>query len=337
MGDWIREARERTLALVGDLTERQLRAPPMEIVNPFLWEIGHVAWFQEKWTLRHSLGRPPLRADADELFDSVNIAHDTRWDLNFPSRGEVLDYVRGVRDAVLADDVPEFFLRYTVFHEDMHDEAFTYMRQTLGYPAPAFEREAAPEAGPLPGDVEVPGGTLMMGAPRDGGFCFDNEKWEHPVEVAPFRIARAPVTQAEYAAFVADGGPLPVYWRDGRRRDFDRWVALEPHRPVSHVDWNQAQAFCAWAGRRLPTEAEWGGGWGRRVGNVWEWTASDFGPYPGFEPDMYAEYSAPWFGTRKVLRGGAWATRSRLIRRTWRNFFPPDRRDIIAGFRTCAP
>ena len=78
--------------------------------------------------------------------------------------------------------------------------------------------------------------------------------------------------------------------------------------------------------------------WGCRqmIGNVWEWTSSDFRPYPGFVPDAYRDYSLPWFGTHKVLRGGAWTTRARLLRNTWRNFYTPDRRDVWVGFRTCA-
>jgi iron(II)-dependent oxidoreductase len=255
--------------------------------------------------------------------------------------------------------------------------------------------------------VEVPGGTFLLGATADEPFVVDNEKWAHPVEVRPFAIARAPVTQAEFTAFVEDGGyrrrPLwnpagwrwreeagaehPVYWRresggQWLRRDFDRWVGLEPDRPALHVNWYEADAYCRWAGRRLPTEAEWemaaaGPGpkrrfpWGQAppsvahanldgraagcvdvgavpggdsacgcrqmLGNVWEWTASDFQPYPGFAADPYREYSAPWFGTHKVLRGGCWATRGRLLRNTWRNFSRPERRDVWAGFRTCAP
>jgi iron(II)-dependent oxidoreductase len=222
------------------------------------------------------------------------------------------------------------------------------------------------------------------------------------------------VTQAEFAAFVDDGGysrrslwsdegwhwrqqaegGCPLYWERQTgdswwRREFDRWVPLEPHLPVVHVNWHEAQAYCRWLGRRLPTEAEWeaaaatvpgmadslgkhkrrfpwgetdpsparanldwrAGGrrdvsglplgdsaWGCRqmIGNVWEWTADDFLPYPGFVTDPYKEYSAPWFGTHKVLRGGCWASRSRLLRNTWRNFYRPDRRDVWAGFRTCA-
>jgi iron(II)-dependent oxidoreductase len=417
IGEWTLDARRRTFELVADLDDAQLLGPRLAIVNPLLWEIGHVAWFQEKWALRHALGEPPVRADGDALWDSSAVAHDTRWDLPLPTRAETLAYMTEVRDRVLdrlarrPDDARLLhFALYAVFHEDMHDEAFTYTRQTHGWPAPRLSGVAAEAAaeGPLPGDVEVAGGTRLLGAPPGDAFVFDNEKWAHPVEVAPFAIARAPVTQAEFAAFVADGGygrrdlwseegwawraaggfSHPVYWSGGRggwrRRDFDRWVALEPHRPVLHVSWHEAQAYCRWAGRRLPTEAEWETAaaldttsgvkrrfpWGdappsarharldarglgaadvgacpegdtpagvrQMTGNVWEWTASAFAPYPGFVPDDYVDYSQPWFHTHKVLRGGCWVTRARLLRNTWRNFYPPHRRDVWAGFRTCA-
>jgi ergothioneine biosynthesis protein EgtB len=232
------------------------------------------------------------------------------------------------------------------------------------------------------------------------------------VEVSPFQIARAPVTQAEFAGFVDDqgyarrelwsfegwrwrareGAAQPLYWRrEGTawlRRHYERWVALEPHAPMVHANWYEAEAWCNWAGRRLPSEAEWelaasgaapgeptqrrraypwgdaepggahalldaasvgcadvaaypagdsGCGCRQMLGNVWEWTESAFYPYPGYVVDYpYEEYSAPWFGNHRVLRGGSWATRAGLIRNTYRNFFQPHRRDIIAGFRTCA-
>ena len=498
---WVHDARERTCELVADLSDSQLMGPRLLTVNPLLWEIGHVAWFQEKWVLRvarpesskgvrnpkdrhalriHAQGVPPLpslRADADALYDSAAIPHDVRWDLPLPGREETLRYLTEVRDRAIEklqgrqltqEDI--YFTLLSVFHEDMHTEAFTYTRQTLGYPAPRLqiadcrlqiEKSASSNLqsaicnlqshteGPLPGDVLIPGGLFQMGAARDEPFVFDNEKWAHPVQVQPFAIAKAPVTQAEFAAFVTDGGyrqprfwsedgwswrtqagaEHPVYWQGQSsgswlRRDFDRWVPLEAHRPVLHVNWHEAMAYCSWAGRRLPTEVEWevaaaaepqspaqrtedrglriespdsildprssilnplqvaprkrrfpwgdslthhsphtthhsppanldwqamgcvdvadfaGGdsafGCRQMIGNVWEWTASVFLPYPGFHADPYKEYSQPWFGTHKVLRGGCWASRSRLLRNTWRNFYLPERRDVWAGFRTCA-
>jgi iron(II)-dependent oxidoreductase len=256
----------------------------------------------------------------------------------------------------------------------------------------------------------------MLGGTPDLPFVFDNEKWAHPVQVSPFRIARAPVTNAEFAEFVADRGYArrelwsadgwawrerasalhPTYWRRDAGnawlvRRYDQVVPLDAHLPVIHVNWYEAQAYCRWANRRLPTEAEWelaasaelnrdgvsprpdkrrfpwgdvppaperanldghaGGcipvnllpagdspfGCRQMIGNVWEWTADEFGPFPGFTIDPYKEYSAPWFGgSHKVLRGGAYATRSRLIRNSYRNFYTPDRRDVLAGFRTCS-
>jgi iron(II)-dependent oxidoreductase len=418
LAGWVRDARRRTLDLIADLDDGQLLGPSLAIVNPPLWEVGHVAWFQERWILRHAGGLPPLRPNADALYDSAAVAHDTRWGLPLPTREETLRYLAGVEERVLERlggrprPGDAYFVLLSVFHEDMHGEAFTYTRQTFGYPAPRLTgaRGDSPEGGDAPwgGDAVVPGGTFRLGAEQGEAFAFDNEQWAHPVELREFAVARAPVAQAEFAAFVEDGGyrrrdlwgdagwawreraaaEHPVYWRRESgcwlRRDFDRWVPLEPYRPVIHVSWYEADAYCRWAGRRLPREAEWeaaasrpdGGGpkrrfpWGdddptpdranldgralgcvgvaahatgdspcgcrQLTGNVWEWTADDFGPYPGFAPGPYKEYSAPWFGDHKVLRGGCWATRGRMLRNTWRNFYRPDRRDVFAGFRTCA-
>ena len=215
---------------------------------------------------------------------------------------------------------------------------------------------------------------------------FDNERGAHAVVVAPFAIARRCVTEGEFADFVDDGGyaradlwsdagrgwlascgrAMPADWRrDGDAievREFDRWRPLARSRPVQHVNAFEAEAWCAWAGRRLPTEAEWQfaathgddpvdgdaldarhagpsaavAGRARFLGGVWEWTATAFEPYPGFVAGPYAEYSAPWFGDHRVLRGGSWATRSRLVHAGFRNFYLPGRHDPFVGFRTCA-
>ena len=425
LAEQVRDARARTLALVLDLDEDQLVGPRLAIVNPLRWEIGHVAYFHELWVLRGHCGEPPVRPDADRLYDSISIPHDDRWDLPLPSTPGTLAYMQTVLEREVAHltaagpSAPrDYLVQYAVFHEDMHTEAFTYTRQTLAYPRPrltlAGQPEPSWEAGPLPGDVGVPGGVFWLGASPAAGFVFDNEKWAHPVEVAPFRIARAAVTNGELVAFVEDGGyrrpdlwgedgwawrqarrlEHPCYWRQGpagwELRCFDAWGPLPPHAAAIHVSWYEAQAYCRWAGRRLPTEVEWEAAaageatadgcalaahkrrypWGEEppaphranldgpamgvidvaalpegdsafgcrqmLGNVWEWTDTTFGPYPGFTPDMYRDYSQPLFGTTKVLRGGCWATRSRLIRNTWRNYYGPDRNDVFAGFRTCA-
>ena len=422
------DARSATLAFVEGMDGDLLMGPKLATVNPMLWEIGHVAWFEEHFILKQLDGRAPVRPEADALYDSMRVAHDDRWDLPLPALAWTLGYGQEVRDAVLArlqgplaSETDSYLYRLVTFHEDMHVEAFTYTRQTLGLPLPGLtlvRRARDRVGGPLPGDVAIPGGTFMLGAARHASFVFDNEKWAHACESAPFAIARAPVTNSGFARFVeadgystrsywsdegwawlqASGVTLPGYWEgaagDWRLRRFASVIDLPPHQPVQHVNWHEANAYCAFAGRRLPTELEWeiaatgqptadgrslslvkrlqpwaspgeahasarlgnldgtGGGpvdvaahdagdsaFGCRqmMGNVWEWTASTFAPYPDFSADAYKEYSEPWFdGTRKVLRGGCWATRSRLVTPVYRNFFPPDRRDIFAGFRTCA-
>jgi iron(II)-dependent oxidoreductase len=415
------DTRRRTLTLIEGLDAAQLLGPRLPTVNPLCWEIGHTAYFYEYWILRQHLGLEPVLASVDSLYDSITIAHDDRWDLPLPGLEDTLAYMREVHDRVrrrVEDDGPDarrdYLLEYAVYHEDMHTEAFTYTRQTLEYPTPSIGAvPGALLAGPLVGDAQIPGGVFMLGATPQDGFVFDNEKWAHPVDVKPFAIARAAVSNAEFAAFVDSGGyrderfwdaaglswlrasalDAPRYWRrdaDGwEMRRFDRWEPLPPDAAVVHVCWHEAQAYCRWAGRRLPTELEWEvaaagqpdahGGlsgdkrrypWGhatpgpdlanldgralgtiavgalpdsdsafgcrQMIGNVWEWTQDTFGPYPGFTPDMYQDYSQPLFGLTKVLRGGAWPTRGRMIRNTWRTYYGPERNDVFAGFRTCA-
>lgn len=415
-------ARDRTLILLQGLSARQLMGPCLATVNPLRWEVGHAAYFYEYWLLRQHLGEPPMLADADQLYDSIHIAHDDRWDLPLPEMAATLEYMQEVLERVKArlvqgdDPQLDYLAQYAVFHEDMHTEAYTYTRQTLNYPAPDMGKSdyRMLDAGGLSGDADIPGGQFPLGATPQQGFVFDNEKWAHPVEIVPFSIAKAAVSNADYQAFVeaegysdrswwsdegwqwlqARGLQHPVYWRTAdagwQQKSFDQWVALPRNAAVIHVSWYEAQAYCRWAGRRLPTEAEWEVAaaaqpsengqtlsttkryfpWGddaphpdqanldgyalgavdvgahaagdsafgcrQMIGNVWEWTADTFGPYPGFTPDMYQDYSQPLFAQTKVLRGGAWATRARMIRNTWRTYYGPDRNDVFAGFRTCA-
>jgi len=342
-------SRKRLEQIIAPFHGERLLGPKLAIVNPPQWEIGHVGWFQERWCLREGTGKGSILKGADSLYDSSAIAHDIRWNLPLPSIGDTKRYLRNVQELVLErlERQPEneqlrYFVRLATYHEDMHGEAFHYTCQTLGYEdsSPQEENFAAGKAE----DLQISGGRFLLGAIEGGGeFVFDNEKWAHEVEVAPFSIAAAPVTNAQYLQFVEDGGNAPRYWREiggeWRERRFDKWIAVNGGEPVRHVDWNEARAYCTWAGRRLPAEAEFelalkhkDFSWGA----VWEWTASAFEPYPGFVIDPYADYSKPWFGTHKVLRGASFTTPRRMVRRTFRNFYQPHRGDVFCGFRTCA-
>ncbi len=345
------EARARTEWMTHDLEGERLLGPKLDIVNPPLWEIGHVAWFQERWCLRTAQSGAPMDSileGADALYDSSAVAHDMRWALPLPALEATRAYMAEVLERVRARLAREpenaallYYAQLCACHEDMHAEAFHYTRQTLGYRDPGAGAPAPLAAG---GDEDFAGGRFERGARPGPGFVFDNEKWAHEVEVAPFRMARAPVTNAEYLACVEQGGgAAPRYWRqeDGvwLQRRFDRWLALAPAEPVVHVSAIEAEAYCRWAGRRLPTEAEWelAALSGRlAAGGVWEWTASAFLPYPGFSPDPYEDYSQPWFGTHRVLRGASFSTPARLARTAFRNFYTPERADVFCGFRTCA-
>jgi len=367
-------AHQYTKALLADLADEQLHVPRLPIVNPFLWEYGHVAWFTENFCLRRAgqgdTRRPSMLADADRWYDSSRVAHDTRWSLDLPDRARTDAYVARVLEATLAalaraadgDEALTLF-RLALYHEDMHAEAFAYMRHTLAMPAPPLAQAGPADAGGRAGDVELDGGTFALGAPRGEGFVFDNEKWSHQVRVAPFAIARRLVTNAEFAAFVGDAGyrrddlwsAAGRRWRDESRREmprdwrrdgagfaertYDAWRPLHDAAPVRHVTAHEAEAYCRWRGRRLPTEIEWeAAAVSGAIGplGLWEWTSSAFAPYPGFTPDAYADYSAPWFGTHRVLRGASFATQPRLHHPRFRNFFLAERDDIFVGLRTCA-
>jgi iron(II)-dependent oxidoreductase len=349
-------SRSRLARIAAAFEGERLLGPRLAIVNPPLWEIGHVGWFQERWCLRlrpdGSLEKSILEK-ADELYDSSAVAHDTRWDLPLPSLEATRNYLSNVHDRVLErlrrepeNEALRYFVSLAIFHEDMHGEAFHYTCQTLGYRDPYEKEDLFPrKEKTAPADLEMQGGRFMLGAaPGKDPFVFDNEKWAHEVVVAPFRIARNPVTNAQYLEYVDAGGTPPRYWKkvDGAwmERRFDQLQPLRGDEPVRHVDWNEAQAYCRWAKRRLPTEAEWeyavstskDFSWDA----VWEWTSSAFEPYPGFVIDPYADYSKPWFGTHKALRGASFTTPRRLLRNTFRNFYMPDRGDVFCGFRTCS-
>jgi iron(II)-dependent oxidoreductase len=259
-----------------------------------------------------------------------------------------------------------------IAHEHQHNETMLQLLQMVdGYlPVRVDGAAAAEPVAPGPEMVDVAAGSYELGADA-AGFAYDNERPRHRVELDAFEIDRTPVTNAAFAEFVADtGAEPPRYWERGAdgwvNTVFGRHEALDPAKPVAHVTWHQADAFARWAQKRLPTELEWeaaasgadptranldglafgctpAGAYGdapadsgalQMLGDVWEWTCSDFAAYPGFEPFPYPEYSEVFFGdTYKVLRGGAWATRRDLIRTSFRNWDLPERSQIFSGFR----
>jgi iron(II)-dependent oxidoreductase len=371
------DARARLLALSSALPDA---VPCLPIINPPRWEIGHVAWFAERWCLRRrpdgGIAPPRFMDAADSWYDSSRIEHDQRWTLALPDPAATRAYLAGVLDALHAGlhesarngetgDGDLYFFLLALYHEDMHCEALHYTLQTLGLPAPQVRNmRQGPHAMGPGGELEFPGGTIELGARQHTGFAFDNEKWAHAHELRAFAIDRRPVNNGEFAAFVEDGGyarealwsreglqwllasglSAPGYWRRGsrgwERRAFDAWLPLAEHEPVLHVTAHEAEAWCRWAGRRLPTEAEWEcaaksfGPAFNPWGHAWQWTASDFVPYPGFAPDPYEDYSQPWFNTHRAVRGGSFATPERLLDPHFRNFYQPQRGDIFVGFRS---
>ena len=315
--------------------------------------------------------RPPRIAGPDAIFDSARLAHADRWSAPLPGRAELAATLQAQLDACLAalpgagdDDAAHYFHRLALFHEDMHGEAFAWSRATMGRPAAAgHETQNALPGGP---PLRLDGTEITVGrAPAAPGFSFDNEQPGRTVRLPPFEIDAAPLTQGAFLRFVEAGGYAdadfwpgaagawrreqavehPSRWRrDAARgweaRWFDRWQPLAGDAPLIHVNAWEAEAYCRWAGRRLPSAAEWECAardprfaWGR---SVWEWTADAFAPYPGFVAGPYADYSRPWFGDHRELRGGAFATSPRLHHPAYRNFFTPERTDVFAGFRTAA-
>lgn len=415
LADALRESREYTLAMYGHLEGAQWQVPMLEIVNPPAWELAHIGWFQEFFCRRWRPDDPggtriaSCLPGADQRFDSRTVPHDARWHLDYPPLAAIHGYLAETLAATLDDltasrEDDRHRFRLALFHEDMHGEALLMTLHTLGLAPPrrAHDPEPTPAVDSAR-EIHFPGGEFLQGTRRgDGEHAFDNEKWAHPVRVAPFSMDARPMSNGRFLAFVEEDGyarrefwtgegwrwreaataAAPRNWRrEGARwrmRWFDAWRELDPGEPLVQVNRHEAEAYCRWAGRRLPTESEWeyaarnGGGearypWGETVpqfspgldyrlprpvalpdpwpnaagtemmiGGVWEWTASAFAPYPGFETDAYSDYSQPWFHTHAVLRGGSFATRSRLVHSRWRNFYLPHRNDVFAGFRTCA-
>lgn len=361
-----------------------LAVPLRAEINPPLWELGHIGWFQEFWVARNperargaraNPATPRLRPGADALYDSSHVPHDSRWQLPLPDAtathamlaaqlDETLALLRAAGDGDGGGDDALYFFRLALLHEDMHHEAALYMARGLGVPIADARWQPKPLPAP-PAPLAFEARRWRLGSDPREGFAFDNELPGADVALAPFSIDAQAVRWAEFLPFVEMGGYEDPRWWTGPgwrwrqaqptkrprylHRDDNGWHcrlhgAWQPLRltdAACHLTPHEAEAWCRWAGRRLPIEAEWECAASMRPedfrwGDVWEWTASPFAPFPGFVPHPYRDYSAPWFDGRPVLRGASHCTQPRMRHPRYRNFFPAGRNDVPAGFRSCA-
>lgn len=349
--------------------------------DPPLWALGHLGWYQERWIARNLQRHQGERADpeaarlasidpaADACFDPVRAPHDVRWQLQPPDLDatrqylvETLETTLDLLDRATPDDDGLYVFRLALFHEDQRNEAFATVSQALGLAAPWLP---APVAVALRPPLVFPASKWPFGSGPDG-FTYDNERPVHLEPVLEFEIDAQAVTWEQYAEFVEDGGYDDARWwsadgwawvqREGRRsprhvdqlrhgvllQRFGQTVRVPMGQAVMHVSWFEADAWCRWAGRRLPTELEWelaafqGASRGFRWGQVWEWTAGTFRPFDGFQAGPDRRHSTPAFGTHRALRGASFATSERMRHAKFRHFLRPERDDAFTGFRSCA-
>jgi iron(II)-dependent oxidoreductase len=371
----LKGARELTLRLIEPVADEDLVAQFSPIMSPLVWDLAHIGWFEELWLIRRIAGSEPSLERFDDLYDAFQHRRGQRSKLPILTPSEARAYLETVRrhalrvlEAVQLDE-SDLLLRdayvygLVLQHELQHQETMLQTLQLSGvsYPAPPHDDLQAP---PRPEDVLVPAGPFTLGT-DDQPWAYDNEQPANVVELPAFWIERHPVTNERFAEFVEVGGyrerrywsddgwdwlreedvEAPLYWQRVRggweRRRFARWEPVPSAEPVQHISFYEAEAFAAWAGKRLPDEAEWEkaaqGAASDMLGEVWEWTSSAFTGYPGFTAFPYAEYSEVFFGDEyRVLRGGSWATDPLVARITFRNWDYPQRRQLFSGIRLAA-
>ena len=350
------DVRAATLALIAPLDRADLERQLDPVMSPLVWDLAHIAAYEDLWCVHRHGGVPLLRDDLAATYDAFETPRAVRGAIELLDLDGSLAYLEAVRERTLRalavhgpSDVHEMVLR----HELQHTET---MRQALFLGGlPGGEPATAPLVPAEPEWVDVPGGPAEMGARPADGFAFDNERPRHHVDLEPFRIARTPVATATWLTFAEGGGyERREWWSDegwAWKEEYDithpqGWDGVppatpDPARPVQHVSWFEADAFARSQGARLPTEQEWERAATRdqeraidAVGAVWEWTASAFTGYPGFVAHPYREYSEVFFDRGlRVLRGGSWAASPRVATRTFRNWDLPERRQIFSGVR----
>jgi gamma-glutamyl hercynylcysteine S-oxide synthase len=395
-------AREATLRLVEPVDDDQLVTQVSPIMSPLVWDLAHIGWFEDLWLIRRVANNEPSFDRFDDVYDAFRHPRGQRSRLPILTPPEALDYLESVRrhalevlEGVTFDDSDPLLRGAYVYglvlqHELQHQET---MLQTLQLSGSAYATLPHDDlrTPPKPEDVLVPAGSFTLGTNREP-WAYDNEQPAHVVELPAFWVERYPVTNERFAEFVEDGGyrkrrywsddgwqwlreervQAPLYWQQARggwvRRRFGGFEPVPPAEPVQHISFYEAEAVAAWAGKRVPAEAEWeraaqsadldaDANLGRELlgplpvarvatssvgcdcmlGDVWEWTSSAFTGYPGFMAFPYAEYSEAFFGDEhRVLRGGSWATDPLVARVTFRNWDYPQRRQLFSGVRLAA-
>lgn len=356
--DALDEARRRTLDLVAELDDDTVHRPLDPIMSPLVWDLGHIAAYEELWCVHRISGAPLLHPELAAAYDAFETPRAVRGEIELLDRPQALAYLDEVRERTLTvldehgeRDLHELALR----HELQHTET---MRQALflgGHPA-GSPNGSLPRVDTEPRWVEIPAGPFAMGAADDAArFAYDNEKPRHEAQTGAFRITRTPIANATFLRFVEGGGYVRREWWSDEgwawKEEYDithplGWTGAADDRPVQHLSWFEADAFARSLGARLPTEQEWekASTWDHggapalaAVGAVWEWTASEFTGYPGFRAHPYREYSEVFFDHGyRVLRGGSWAASPRVATRTFRSWDLPERRQIFSGVRLAA-
>lgn len=419
----IEESRDRSLDFLRNLINNQQTGyerddEGINQTNPMLWEFGHILFFWEHKTLRFLLDEDYCNQisleNSANIYDSFVVKAEDRYQIRLYGADEVADkYVKSITKIIQlleSDDfdytpVSSYLIQISLLHNEMHNESYLFSQKMLCLNSDKTDRIKFGKPNSLPNKnylmplplehrmIEYDGGVLLQGAKDDSEhFVFDNEMPGFEKKVGVFRMSKYPITEAQFAEFVNDGGyekeeywcgpgwrwktkhniSSPMYWSKYPFSNKYRiliWSSsgferrpLRHDMPVVHVSWYEAQAYCRWRGVRLPTESEWEfvaqkqnivgnldyahgdvipvnvydncNGPAQMFGNIWEWCEEPIYPYDGFVIDpVYREMSYPFFGFKKICRGGCFACPSYLISSTYRNAQMPDNRMQFIGFR----
>ena len=388
----LRQIRQTSEALIAGLEPEDLCLQGMADASPAKWHLGHTTWFFEEFLLRQQPGYEPAESRWGYLFNSYYEAVGERHPrpqrglLTRPPIAAVLAWRQRVSAALEQhlDQLDPGLVELGLQHEQQHQELLLmdlldgFSRNPLepaAYPAGAGDerpeegyQRAAAEAPAHPSWLEMAGGLVEIGHPggsggpgaSHGAFHFDNEAPRHRIWLEPYAIATRLVSNAEFAAFITDGGytrpelwmsegwavvqqrgwQAPRYWRGEWEFTLAGRQPRQLKAPVRHLSWFEADAYARWAGARLPSEAEWelaaaGGALPQAYGCLWQWTGSPYRPYPGFAPAPGAvgEYNGKFMTSQFVLRGSCFLTPGGHSRLTYRNFYPPASRWMASGVR----